>query len=156
MKKTLEILSLLFAGIVSFTPLCSCSDDDDNDYETVITESQLPSAAKTFLSTYYPDVKVARAEMDYEKGVVFYDVRLQNGHEVTFNADGEWMEVDAPDGQSIPDGFFPAGIVSYLQQNYSGYGVNDITKIGAGYEVELVSNIDLIFDAQGNFIRVDH
>ena len=100
-------------------------------------------------------MEVWRVEKETDKGVVLYDVDFKNGHEVTFDSNGEWLEVDAPDGQSIPAGIVPVTIEQYLEQNYSGYGVNDITKVAAGYEIELVSGVDLLFDQDGNFLRFD-
>lgn len=157
MKKNLKIAALLFAALMTGgVALSSCSDnDDDKVIETVITESELPEAAKTFISSYYPDIKVVRVEKERTGGTVLYDVDFQNGQEVTFDASGNWVEVDAPDGKTIPSGIVPETIQTYLDANYSGYGVNDITKTRNGYEVELVTGVDLLFDAQGNFQRID-
>ena len=155
MKKKLKFVVLLLAGFMMTGTMSACSDDDGNDIETVISENKLPESAKTFISTYYSSATVRSVKRELDNGVVLYEVDFTNGHEITFNSKGEWVEVDAPDGQSIPDGILPEVIQSYLDTNYQGYGVNDVTKTGAGYEVELVSGIDLLFDAQGDFIRID-
>lgn len=153
-----KFFSVIVMAVALFTSMgfTACSDNDDNDIpEVVISYDKLPTAAKTFVETYYPGVEVWRVEKETDKGVVLYDVDFKNGHEVTFDSNGEWLEVDAPDGQSIPSGILPVTIEQYLEQNYSGYGVNDITKVAAGYEVELVSGVDLLFDQDGNFLRFD-
>lgn len=158
MKKKFRFVVLLFASLMMVGTMMACSDDDDNDkdIETIITVSNLPQKAQTFISDYYPTAKVLSVKKELDHGVVLYDVDFTNGQEIVFNSDGEWIEVDAPDGQSIPSGIIPAAIEEYLNTNYQDYGVNDITRTAGGYEVELVSGVDMFFDAQGNFIRFDN
>ena len=155
MKKTFKFV-MLFLSLLLVPVFYSCDDDDDNDFrEEVISYEKLPSAAKSFVSEFYSGVDVKRVEKDYDHGVVLFEVKLSNGHEITFNSSGEWVEVDAPDRQSIPSGIAPLPIESYLNDNYQDYGINDITKTGYGYEVELTTGVDLRFDANGNFLGID-
>ncbi len=155
MKKKFGIALLLFAGLMAGGTLTSCSDDDSNELETVINENKLPKEAQTFISTYYSNITISKAEKVVDGSISFYEVKFINGHEVTFNSKGEWIEVDAPDGQTIPSGIVPSTIENYLNENYQGYGVNEINKLSTGYEVELVSGVDLQFDSLGNFVRVN-
>ena len=90
-----------------------------------------------------------------DNGLVEYEVLMADGQKVTFNASGEWIDVDAPAGQTIPLGIVPAKIAVYIASNYSGVGVSEISKSVTGYEVELVSGVDLLFDAAGDFVRVE-
>ncbi len=157
MKKKFRIVFLLFASLMLVGTMMACSDDDnDKDIETTITVSNLPKKAQTFISDYYATANVLSVKKELDHGVVLYDVDFTNGQEIVFNADGDWIEVDAPDGQSIPSGIIPTAIENYLNTNYQDYGVNDITRTGGGYEVELVSGVDMFFDADGNFIRFDN
>lgn len=156
MKNTLKIAGFLIACLIVCGPLVSCSSNDDPTSETVIAYDQLPQSSKSFISAYYSSTAVTKVERDNDNGIITYEVTLANGHEVTFNSDGEWVEIDAPDGDSIPFEVIPPAIGDYLNANYQGYGVNDITRTGFGYEVELVTGVDLLFDSQGNFIRIDH
>lgn len=155
MKKKYGIALLLFAGLMAGGTLTSCSDDDSDDIETVITVNKLPLKAQTFISTYYPGLTTTKIERVVDNTILFYEVKFNNGQEVTFNAEGEWIEVDAPDGQTIPDGIVPSAIVDYLNENYNGYGVNEINRVSTGYQVELVSGVDMLFDSLGNFVGLD-
>lgn len=157
MNKKFRFVVLLFASLMMVGTMMSCSDDDNNkDIETAITVSNLPQKAQTFITDYYPTAKVLSVTKELDHGVVLYDVDFTDGQEIVFNADGEWVEVDAPDGHSIPSGIIPSAIEEYLNTNYQNYGVNDITRTADGYEVELVSGVDMFFDAQGDFIRFDN
>lgn len=146
MKKLLKFLPLVLVALFA-TTLWSCKDDKDEP--APITE--LPATAKTFLSTYYPSVDYKAYKDDNG-----YDVVLTNGQKVDFNKNGEWQDVEATiAGQTIPSGFYPSAIDTYIEDNYSGAGIREISKEFYGFEVELVQNIDLKFDETGNFISLD-
>lgn len=160
MKKTFRFISGFLALItVAFIslPLQSCDDDDDPHPDIVVSTNDLPKDAQNFLNKFYNGVAVRSAERDFDThtGSYEYDVHLANGHEVTFSADGLWMDVDAPAGQTIPDGIVLVPINEYVLANYPGYGINDVSRIFNGYEVELTNGVDLIFDAGGQFMHVD-
>jgi len=40
--------------------------------------------------------------------------------------------------------------------NYTDAGINEISRDRRGYEVELTNQIELQFDQNGNFVRVDN
>lgn len=144
MKKFLKFIPFLLVAVMAMG-FWSCDDDDDK----VVTE--IPAAAKTFLATYYPSVEYM-AFKDHND----YDVTLANGHKVEFSSTGEWKDVDAPAGQTVPSGFYPSAIDSYLNDNMDGAGINEISKEKNGnYEVDLVDGRDLVFDQQGMFVRFD-
>ncbi|MDE5903004.1 MAG: PepSY-like domain-containing protein [Muribaculaceae bacterium] len=148
MKKTLKIFSLLLLVLVG-TSLSACDNDDD---DVIVPTDQLPTAASTFINTYYPSIKVAYVNKDTDKGEVQYEVRMTSGDEITFDASGEWIDVDAPDGRTIPDGIAIQPISDYVEANYTGAGINEISRTASGYEVELTNGVDLRFDPAGNFM----
>lgn len=151
MKKTFKLLSIMLIALVGITAW-SCDDDDNND--KIINPDQLPVAAKTFLDNYYNGVKITY--VDYDKKDKDYDVLLENGHEVTFNLEGEWIDVDAPMGQAVPSEIIPAPIAEYLNLNYPLINVNEISRNTRGYELDLSTGVDLYFDLQGNFLRAEN
>lgn len=69
---------------------------------------------------------------------------------------GEWVDVDAPVNMIILDGIAPETIVNYIEENYPEYGINEISKETYGYGGELVNNVELRFNAQGEFLGVDY
>ncbi len=147
--KKIKLIMMLMVGILAFTAW-SCSDDDHD--ELIPSANQLPSAAQTFLMNYFGDMQITRIELDKEHGQTVYDVKTANGHEVTFDIDGEWIKVEAPGGMSIPYGIAPFNIENYINVTYPGAGINEISKTSYGYEVETTNNKDLKFDPAGNYI----
>lgn len=146
MKKLLKFLPFLLVALMA-TTFWSCSDDDDNK---TVSNAELPEPAKTFLDTYYPSITYITKKDKNE-----FDVYLNNGHTVDFNAAGQWQDVDAPAGQTIPYGFYPVGIDTYIGENLSGAGINEISVEPYGYDVELVTGVDLRFGPDGTFLGYD-
>lgn len=152
MKKiNLSVVFPLSILLISLSLFCGCDSKEDEE-ETIITLSNLPSEARNFLNSYYKGIEVSKIEKDLDEGVVIYEVLLKNGHEVVFNEKGEWEQVDAPSGESIPTGFIPLSILEYLDENFAGYGINEINKTGYGYKVELITELDLMFNEIGQYI----
>lgn len=135
-----KVVLIVFVAILAFS-LSSCSDDDDQPVDL----TELPVSAQTFISTYYPGAGVSSAVVSGSE----YEVVLDNGTTIDFNMGGEWLEVTAPLGQTVPSGFYPSQIDSYVRQYGNGFGINEISKENYGYEVELVSGVELQFGPFG-------
>ena len=124
MKKLFVILM----SVVALTAFVSCNDKP-------VTPDNLPSKAKTFLKTYFPDVDV-------------------------FSVDGNWKKVDCHN-LPVPHGFYPAGIDTYMADHYVGGYIEEIEFENNRYKVSLVdatgfeTDFDLVFDKNGNYIGID-
>ncbi|MDE7108631.1 MAG: PepSY-like domain-containing protein [Muribaculaceae bacterium] len=147
MKKILRFLPLVLIVLVGMG-LSSCSDDDD---EKTITETELPGVAKNFIRQYFPDATIRSAQ----KGNNEYEVKLSDGTDIDFDKEGNWKDVDAAPGQTIPSGFYPEAIDNYIAANMNGTGINEISKEGAGYDVQLLTGVELLFGLDGSFIGYD-
>ena len=126
------------------------------DKEELISTENLPATANTFLSEYFADVKVLSVTREKEGTTTDYQVLLDNGIEVKFDKNGNWDEVEAlTDTDAIPTSFIPEAVVTYVQENYENAGINNIDKEKNGFDVELTNGLDLIFDTNGQFVRID-
>lgn len=72
-----------------------------------------------------------------------------------FTPKGEFVEIVV----AIPVSGLPAGVVDYVKKNYPGVRITEAGKITdvdgkTGYEAE-VKGKDMIFDAEGSFVRKD-
>lgn len=153
MVNTIRFIFLMLVSLVITMPAWSCSDDDDKD--EIVSYDRLPGDAKNFILTYYPGAQIAGVIMDKNHGRTTYEVSLYNGHELEFDAEGQWTDVDAPYGQTVPAGIVPPAIAAYVADNYSVTGINEISRDNRGYEVELNTGVELIFDRDGKFVRID-
>lgn len=158
MKKSifLPFVFLLMFAISS----ASCSNEDVNENETTITINDLPSTAQAFLNKYFHGYNVVKIEKDVETDITIYEVELEEGFEVFFNGTGEWQQVVAPYGKTLPTGFIPEQVMATLDQRFPGYGINQVNTTGQGYKVELSDNqggasIDVFFDMSGEITGID-
>ncbi len=110
---------------------------------TPINASQLPKSATTFLTKHFPSDKVRKAETDQGRRGVEYEVDLVSGAEIDFNADGTWKEVKAAHGKAVPAAIVPAAITKYVNANFRGLSIVEISRKRGGYEVELSNGTEL-------------
>ena len=144
MKKILKLLPMLLIAVLGIS-LASCSDKDEP-----VSPTELPSVAKDFIITNFPSASITSVQKDKDE----YEVKLSDGTSIDFDKKGDWIDVDAPDGKALPTGFYPAAIDSYLAENFDNEGINEISKVKRGYEVEIISGTEMIFDSEGNFIEI--
>ena len=122
--------------------------------DEIISEQQLPAAAKTFVKQYFKNRTVSLAKKDVDLGSTSFDVVLNSGTKIEFNAKGEWKEVDCAPA-AVPAALIPAAIAKYVKANYANLKIVKIERDAAGYDIELSNDVDLKFDKQGNFVRID-
>ena len=145
MKKMILLTVSLFMGLGTIFA----------GHDRPIKVEQLPEKAQKFLTTYWTDVKVLKAEMDKDGLEVAYDVYLENKTKIEFDKRGEWKEIKSPMTE-IPKGVIMQNILDYVANNYSGNSIEKIKREHHHYEVELTNDIELKFNKKGEFKRVDY
>lgn len=164
MKKT-KILSLAFVALFS---LNSCSSDDDGDTGTevdlnLIAESSddhvnsaaLPQAILTYISTNYPENTIREAEVE-ENGR--FEVELNNGTELVFDAQGNFLGIDDDSDdifgdEDIAAADLPEKIRNFISTHFAGATIEEAELENNGnYEIELSTDVKLVFDTNGDFL----
>lgn len=107
--------------------------------EASVQTTALPQQAQEFLAKYFPGVAVVKAKNDFKERR--YEVKLADGAEVDFDYNGLWIEVDAPDGATLPSSTLSALIPeSVVVNTLSG---NEVVNGGVmNYVEEVVSYPD--------------
>ncbi|MDE7376956.1 MAG: PepSY-like domain-containing protein [Muribaculaceae bacterium] len=146
MKKLFRLFPLLFVAVLALGAT-SCSDDKDEP----VSSAELPAKAQEFVSTYFPTATITLTTKDKDE----YEVFLSEGTRIDFNKAGEWQDVDAAPGKVVPSGFYPAAIDENVAEVAADAGINEISKESYGYEVELLSGLEMKFDQNGAFISFD-
>lgn len=113
----------------------------------------MPANVKSFLAKYYPKATVVKYEAKNTVVGKKYEVKLNNGAEIDFDKNGNWEEIS--DKQGVPSALIPVTIKAYLAKNYKGIKVESIDKESNKIKVDLMNDIDLEFDKNGKFLRVD-
>lgn len=115
---------------------------------------KLPQEAKNFIAAHFPKEKVSYIKIDDELLSKNYDVVLENGTEIEFYGNGDWKEVDAK-LNNVPLAIVPERIQEYVNRNFNGVTFKEIKKKKRTYEVKLSNRLELEFNLDGNFIRID-
>lgn len=115
----------------------------------------LPQAAQTILAKNFK-AKVSLIKIDKSfNQIKDYEVILTDGSEVTFDAKGNWVEIEVAANKSIPAGLVPKAIAHHVSQSHKGQKIITIERERTKYKVELTNGLDLEFDLSGNFLRFD-
>lgn len=123
--------------------------------EKVLTVDQLPQTAQQFIKQHYDVKSVSHVIMedDFFSSKEF-KVALVDGTELEFDSKGQWTEVD-PEKGTVPEAIIPGNIRSYISKSFPNNKVEQISRSSRKYEVELTSGLDLEFDRNGKFLRID-
>ena len=145
-KKIGKYQLLLSALVLALLCLTSCSNE--------ISYRKLPEKARNFIETYFPEQSLVYAERDRDNGQKEYEVRLSNGTELEFYESGDWKSVDCK-YTFLPEGIVPETIVADIAVRYPGAGIYEAERDAGGYEISIGNGLELIYSADGTFIRED-
>lgn len=110
---------------------------------TPIKQSDLPKTAKTFLAKNFPGDEIRKAEKEQGRRGMEYEIELKSGAEIDFRENGDWKEIKAARGNSIPAVLIPTAISKYVAANYRGQKIIEISRKRGGYEIELSNGTEL-------------
>ncbi|ADQ15895.1 hypothetical protein Lbys_0099 [Leadbetterella byssophila DSM 17132] len=116
---------------------------------------ELPQKAQTFLKTNFTKEKaqqILKETEDYLETI--YQVTFQGKLKIKFDKNGNWKEVDGH-RKPIPTRFIPEKILTYIKKSFPNNEVVKIEKEKKKYEVEISNGLELEFDREGNFLRID-
>jgi len=164
MKHLIKFFFVLTA-ILTFT---SCSKDSDSQTidplnstaikaDSSIKTATLPQAILDYISTNYPDITVKKSEIEDNGN---YEVKLNNGVELIFDAHGAFLGVDDDGENNFDDTHLniselPQILLDFIATNYPNESIDEAELENNGnYEIELENEVILIFDADGNFLGI--
>lgn len=140
MKRT--ALALVFA--VMFT---AC------DNEKAVTPGDLPEAGSSFITDNFSGRQINGVIKDKEGLSTEYKVVLSDGTQLKFYNDGKIKEVQSASG--IPASVVPPAIASYINTNYPDQTITEWGMDDNLQKAKLSSGVELEFDKEGNFKRID-
>lgn len=163
MKKfSLSLLMVVMAMIVS------CSSDDDEGTGTEVdlnltaqrsddhvNVASLPQAIFNYITANYPGSTIWKAEIEDNNN---YEVELNTGVELIFDQEGNFLGVDddADDDfgdEHVAPANLPEKIRNFVTTHFAGATIIEAEKENNGnYEIELSNDVELVFDADGNFL----
>lgn len=121
-------------------------------------EEKLPQNSHEFIAAHFSSETITFVDKESWtplKNDDQYEVHFSSGLEMSFNKDGEITGIEAARNEAIPSEALPTEILSYVNDNYPDFEVKSWEKDGNDQEVELTNGVDLEFDQNGKFLRVD-
>ena len=146
MKKLVSIIATFLLTIVAVQDLSA------RDFP--ITFDQLPANAQAFVKQYFKVENIASVWKDDDIYDQDYKVYFNDGTQIEFFANGEWEEIKTR-AYAVPAKLIPNGIAQFVNKNYPQIDIYKIQKKHYGYEVELTNGLDLEFNLNGQFLRID-
>ena len=119
--------------------------------ERAIPQQRLPASAQEFLSTHYPQEKVALVKREYEEFRITYQVVFSNGTKVEFRRNGTMKKVKSR-SHPVPDALVPEAIRNYIAETFPGTFVTELEHKRREWEIELNNTVELAFDDRDFFL----
>lgn len=125
------------------------------------TTVELPQTAKEFMNTHFNGISYTSVKDENE-----YDVYV-DAYKLEFDQQGVWKKVDGSvkkdNHKALPESFLALipinKINEYVKTNYASQYIIEIEKdyenSNLYYDIELDNQVDLIFNAEGEFVRKD-
>lgn len=143
MKNTIAIMTMLFF----FVFLTSC------DKELHIPEHKIPIEIKNYVSTHFSSCSILRAVKENDENDEMYEINLSCGFKLEFNKNKGIIDIDGT--TKIPDSVVPDKLLTYVGSNYPNNYIIGWEIQGSNQQVDLNNNVTLVFNMQGDFIRID-
>lgn len=131
-----RILSLMLLTIVASVTAITYAG-------TPVRQSELPKTVRTFLTKHFPGDDIRKAEKEQGRRGMEYEVDLKSGAEIDFRENGDWKEIKAARGNSVPAALIPTAISKYITSSYRGQKIVEISRKRGGYEIELSNGTEL-------------
>ncbi len=143
--KKIQLLPLI-AAVMFFA---SC------EKERVLTSADVPQEIQSYVQTHFPKNSILQTLKDTEGMILTYDVTLDSAISLEFNRSKEIISIDG--NSKLPDSVIPQKILTYVLNTYPDNFVTDWEKESRKVQqIELNNGLDLEFDEDGNYLRIDN
>lgn len=143
--KFIALLCILF----SFSAIMKAEN------EKAIQFQNLPAIAQQFITTHFVKANIMQVKEESDKNnIKEYKVYFNDGCKVEFNNSGEWESIEASKA-FVPEKAINPQIRGYITKTYPQFKVVSIEKEHRGYDVKLANGLELKFDQNGNFVKLD-
>ena len=136
------------------TPPVDSTQAQEQAAAPAATTLAVPDAVAAFVKQYFPNATIAGVERDSDHGGLEYDIYLNDGTQIDFDANNQWDKVECH-SKGVPAALIPQAIANYVKSNYQNTIITKIDMEYHGYEIELANGLDLNFDKSGHFMGTD-
>lgn len=121
--------------------------------KTAITEKELPMEVKKNVNKYFAKKSISSIVRDKEWNKTTYDVYFADQTKAEFRSNGELKEAKNYNG--LPNAIIPAKIQAYVKKNFPNAKITKYEKGTRKQEIKLNNGLEVEFDLNGNFRKID-
>lgn len=144
MKKT-NYLTVFAAALATLVTGC--------DKEKVVSTDRLPTQAQAYITQHFPGYEILQVVKERDDLKISYDVNLDDGYNLDFDKEGRILGVEGLN--KLPDSVVPNNLLNYVREHYREHFIRDWKLDDRGQEIKLSNGVELQFDKNGNFRRID-
>lgn len=124
------------------------------DKEKVIPKLDTPLEIQDYTETHFPSNAIIQTIEEKEGFKKSYDVLLEGNFSLEFDKKYNITEIDGV--SALPNSVIPTQVLSYVNSNYPNEWITEWSLESNFQVVELNNHIELEFNMDGDFIRVDN
>jgi hypothetical protein len=122
--------------------------------ETVLDDMNIPEEISNYVNTHFPDNKIIQVVKDVDELELSYDVILEDSFSMEFNRKKQIISVKGI--SKLPDTVIPEILLSHAKNNYPEQIIIEWSLDDRKQEIKLNNGIELKFNKEGEFIRIDY
>lgn len=145
--KSFNFKTTAFIFVASLT-LLSC------DKETILQDSEIPTAIKSYVTENFPENPIIQAVKDRDGITTTYDIILDQNIKLEFNSDKEIIDIEGV--TALPNSVIPKKIAQYVSANHPTNTITDWKIDDRRQKVKLNNGLELEFNKDGDFLRIDN
>jgi len=143
--KKVKTLVALAAFILPFTLTAQ---------DSLIKSSEIPAAIQNYVKTHFPVQTITKAEIDRDGTKNEYEIQLNQYTELEFDHNYKIKKIEGK--SALPKSVVPASINDYIVAHYPKNAIIGWEAERKDQEVKLDNGVELKFNKNGEFIRVDN
>lgn len=122
--------------------------------QVILPLADFPSEISNYVSTHFPDNPIIQTVKDTDGFELTYDITLEGVVFLEFNRKKEIIDIEG--FTRLPDSVIPARVLEHVTLNYSDNFIVGWELDGRNQQIKLENGLDLEFNMNGDFLRIDN
>jgi len=123
------------------------------DKESIVSASDLPSQIQDYVTAHFPNNNILQVTKDREGFKHNYELILDESITLEFNKKHEIVDIDGI--SKLPDSVVPEKLLLYISTNFTENYIIGWEKEDKNQEIKLDNDMDLVFNMNGDFLKID-
>lgn len=122
--------------------------------EEILSSTEVPSEISNYFGTHFPDNPIIQTVKDIDGFELTYDITLEGNYYLEFNRKKEVIDIEGL--SKLPDSVIPSKLLEYVSTNYADNFIIGWELDERNQQIKLDNGLELEFNMNGNFFRIDN